>query len=385
MSRTSRVHVESLDARRLLSAALSGSLVYVTGTPDRDHVFIQVDGNDTSKLLVNVNGDQQSFDLGAITGVVVELGAGADHSIVSQNADSIHLPVTMFGGGGADLLIGGSGDDALFGGGGHDRIIGGGGNDLISGGGSRDQLAGGDGNDTILGGNGDDAIEGGAGDDSLAGGLGDDYADGGDGSDLIAGGADFDSLIGGAGSDSLAGGAGDDDLAGGSGDNTSTGGGGSDAFAKDGSGTNNILDKTSGADREYTPVGLDFVPQSLHTLFNETFPNSVPVGVRVNDDHTFIMLYQYQGDGSTYHAYFTFTGNHPFAQADQPHGGVELIKYEVAPNNIPPQTAAAFHHAHPDAVIKELYVDHDGQNSFAMVRVLDGGGESHWVQADWLD
>ena len=48
--------IETLDPRRLLSAALSGSQLIVSGTADAYHVLIRVDNADTSKLLVNVNG-----------------------------------------------------------------------------------------------------------------------------------------------------------------------------------------------------------------------------------------------------------------------------------------------------------------------------------------
>ena len=143
-----------------------------------------------------------------------------------------------------------------------------------------------------------------------------------------------------------------------------------------------VADKTNGVDRQYTPVTIDFVPKKYRDLFHATFPDSTPLGVRINDDHTFVMLYQYQGDGSTYHAYFTFTGDSPFDEG----GDVNLVKYEVAPVNLPPLTAAAFHEAHPDAVIKDAIADHDGDAKFALIRIKDGdSAESKWVHQDWLD
>jgi hypothetical protein len=103
--------------------------------------------------------------------------------------------------------------------------------------------------------------------------------------------------------------------------------------------------------------------------------------VRVNNDHTFAMLYRYEGDGTVYRAWFTFTGNHPFANFD----GVDLVKYEVAPTNLPPNTSAAFKNDHPNAVVKAVIADHDGNGKFAMIRYTENGGESKWAKADWLD
>jgi hypothetical protein len=375
--------IESLDSRRLLSAAMSGTQLIVTGTADADHVLIHVDSADATNLLVNVNGEETSFPTNGITGIAVVLGSGADHAIVDEHGQTIHLPVTMFGGGGSDLLIGGSGDDQLFGGAGRDRLIGMDGNDLISGGGSRDKMAGGDGSDTLLGGSGDDAIDAGTGEDLVSGGFGDDYIDGGTDADLLIGGSDFDTLLGGTGDDGIAGGKGDDDIDGGFGDDALAGGGGDDVFARDDAGNSDLIaDKTDGSDREYTPVTLDFVPEQYRNLFNDTFPNSDPVGVRVNDDHSFVLLYRYNGDGTVYHAWFKFMGDHPFDNFD----GVSLSSYEVAPANLPPITRAAFFEAHPNAIIKEVIAEHVGAAKYAVIRIMENGaGESKWVAADWLD
>lgn len=372
--------IEALESRRLWSAGMSGSQLFIVGTPDADHVLVRVDTSDLSKLQVNLNGEVNTFDVSGITGIFVSLAGGADHFVVDEMAQSIRIPMTVLGGGGSDLLITGSGDDEIAAGAGRDRVVARQGDDLIFGGGSRDQIAGGDGLDTLIGGSGDDALEGGAGDDSLAGGAGDDHLGGGEGADLIAGGADFDELAGGEGTDSLAGGRGDDDLDGGAGDDHLTGGGGGDAFATDESADDSILDKTSGADREYTPIGMDFIPAEYHEIFGLTFPNSTPIGVRVNDDNTFVLQFRYEGDGTVYRAWFSFTGEEPFADYD----GVELVTYEVPPANIPTQTLADFRAQYPDAVIKEAVADHDEQGKFARIRIQDGQSETRWVRFGWI-
>jgi hypothetical protein len=110
----------------------------------------------------------------------------------------------------------------------------------------------------------------------------------------------------------------------------------------------------------------------------------VPVGVRVNDDQTFVMLYRYNGDGTVYHAYFTFTGAHPFEDTGV-HNGVDLVSYEVAPSNLPPETRAAFENDHPDVVIKDVFADHDGQSKFALIRYVNGSGESKVAKIDWME
>lgn len=380
--RRSKINVavlEALPSRRLLAVALSGEQLFISGTEASDHILVAPNSADASKIDVNVNGEAQTFDRTAISSIFVIGGAGRDHIIID---DAITLPTTLMGNGGSDLLIGGSGDDAIYGGSGKDRIVGGVGNDLISGGSSRDQVAGGDGTDTILGGAGDDAIDSGAGNDSVIGGLGDDYVDAGAGNDSVNGGADYDSIMGGSGDDDLSGGKGDDDIDGQTGVDSSTGGAGDDAFAYNDNADDQLVDKTDGSDRVYSPVTMDFIPEEYHHIFGLTFPNSEPVGVRVNDDHSFVLLYRFNGDGSVYHAYFTYQGEQPFDT--QMIDGVDLVSYEVAPVNLPPLTRAEFETNHPDVVIKDVFADHDGGHKFAMIRYVTAGGESKVVRQDWL-
>jgi Ca2+-binding RTX toxin-like protein len=125
--------------------------------------------------------------------------------------------LTVYAGGGNDLVVGSDADDFIDGGSGNDTIRAGGGwdfiqsstgDDLIHGGGGNDNIRWGQGNpdeiignDTIHGGFGDDRLMGDAGNDVLWGAAGDDLIDGGAGNDVIYGGSGRDELTGGLGRD----------------------------------------------------------------------------------------------------------------------------------------------------------------------------------------
>ena len=49
----------------------------------------------------------------------------------------------------------------------------------------------------------------------------------------------------------------------------------------------------------------------------------------------------------------------------------------------PPELA--FIEAHPDATIKEVIADHDGNSKVAHIRFSIGDSESQWEVFDWLD
>lgn len=109
------------------------------------------------------------------TNALLTAWEGADGN---DDIDGSHLPETIRGGAGQDILNGGDAGDTLVGDSGNDTLDGDSGNDLIS---------GGSGGDSLLGDFGDDTLEGGSGNDSLNGGHGDDlYVYGrGDGTDRI--------------------------------------------------------------------------------------------------------------------------------------------------------------------------------------------------------
>jgi Ca2+-binding RTX toxin-like protein len=104
------------------------------------------------------------------------------------------LGITVYVGGGSDLVILPSDPEAkdhayltigISTHGGHDRIEAGVGNDVIRAGASRDLLNGSLGNDRLVGGTGNDRTLGGAGDDTLVGGSGVDNFSGSRGDDVL--------------------------------------------------------------------------------------------------------------------------------------------------------------------------------------------------------
>jgi hypothetical protein len=373
--------LEVLERRQMLSISVNSGIVSVIGSSAYDHVLVSVVPTNHKQIRVNLNGEVQAFAKASLKGIKIDTAGGRDIIIVDQSNGAVNVPMTISGGAGADYIIGGSGNDEINGGGGKDRINAGAGDDSVSGGASRDLIAGSAGNDTLVGGSGDDAIDGGVGDDVVSGGTGDDIAVGDDGADTLGGGSDSDQLDGGSGADSISGGRGDDDLDGGLGADNLTGGTGADGFAKDSVSIDVITDKTSGTDHVYSPFSIDSLPPEYQEKFNTTFRNSSPLGVLINDDQTFVMIYRYNPDGLTYHAFFTFTGTNPFENLDS----VELSKYEVAPGNVSPLTLAAFREAHPEGIIKEVFVEHGEMGKFAMIRLKTGDQDSLWIHADWLD
>src|SRR5205085_1615098 len=70
--------LEPLDARRLLSVSTAGSQVIVLGTPDADHVLVQVSPSDPARLSVNLNGEQSTYIINDTTGILIDTGSGRD-------------------------------------------------------------------------------------------------------------------------------------------------------------------------------------------------------------------------------------------------------------------------------------------------------------------
>ena len=234
------------------------------------------DGNDTVSF--DVSGFARDFtitngaavNLGVAGNVTnfesfdeVKTGGGADHFTITQAA-----AITVYAGGGGDVIRVGDGGGAVFAQSGDDLIVTGAGSDEVDGGSGNntarlgagddkyyhddsraytgtenvqgeagndqlytgagaDLLYGGDGNDRIYTGGGADQGYGGAGSDDMQGENGADRLYGGDGNDRleadvefsgIASKIDADQLYGGAGDDYLAGGLGSDSLYGGTGD-----------------------------------------------------------------------------------------------------------------------------------------------------------------------
>lgn len=174
--------IESLELRRLLSAALSfasetGGLLTVTGNSKANHIVLNLVGD---TVVVQLDSQKQTFFAGDVQEVQVS-GVGGDDWI----AMNLSSPATIIGGSGNDTLGGGGSADSLEGDGGNDSMNGGAGNDLIDGNSGNDTLGGGKGNDSITGDKDNDLITGDAGNDTISGGDGVDTINAGDGTNLI--------------------------------------------------------------------------------------------------------------------------------------------------------------------------------------------------------
>ncbi len=205
----------------------------VFGTDGSDKISVSFD-DDAHSIVVNTNGNRQSFESPVAPGSEVEFiptvevtaYAGNDTIDISGPSSANH-GVYVNGGSGNDTIIGGDGDDTLTGAGGADHIDGRGGrdrlnaldgNDVLNGGDGVDRLFGAAGNDLLDGGKSTDYIYGEGGNDTVLGSDGQDWLDGGSGEDSIDGGAGEDTIFGQSGNDTLVGGEGHDFVFGNSGD-----------------------------------------------------------------------------------------------------------------------------------------------------------------------
>ena len=225
-------------------------------------------GPEPNSVVVSMLGREQTYF--NITRIKGDAGLGNDTIRIQ---DSLTIPVSIYGGPGADNISGGAGDDVILGGrsgvsyydsfsadllaDGVNTIDGRDGNDVIVGGTAADVLHGGDGRDRIRGGEGDDLIVGGAGDDDLSGEAGEDILQGDGGSDRLRGGDGRDLLQGNAGGDRLFGDAGDDRLVGGRDADLLEGGDGDDVLlGEEGA---DVLRAGAGNDFAYGGVGNDVI------------------------------------------------------------------------------------------------------------------------------
>lgn len=266
---------ESLEARMLLSASLTRSVLNVTGTSKNDVIVVGRDPADAGKYLVTMNGKSSRFARKSVRFIRVDGGDGNDKITISDKAGTVTGRVTLSGSAGNDTITAGATAANISGGDGNDVLVGGAGSDFIDGGAGDDFVRGGAGNDRITGDDGDDQMYGDAGNDTLLGGAGND----------ILGGDDEDTLnfVGKTpaldvfGNDSLDGGDGDDWLLGGvatksivdkAGTDTMTGGLGNDVI--DARGTDTITDQEAG----------DFVPAKQFK----------PTGSELTHTHTFLHI-----------------------------------------------------------------------------------------------
>src|SRR4051812_42556015 len=118
----SAAYIETVEARRLLSASVNGGLLTVTGTPQND-AYRVVYNSLTAKYDVSNNGvSEGSFAATTVSAVSISGGDGND-SIYTFNTP----PVTINGGAGDDTITGPGYSNAnqpaaVFGGDGDDTI-----------------------------------------------------------------------------------------------------------------------------------------------------------------------------------------------------------------------------------------------------------------------
>ena len=255
--------VEPLEARRLLSATglvtLHGGTLMIRGSSQGENEVRVYRDPTTNVVSVSVYTESaktaavrsfaQTYDLAAISRVVVKGGRFNDLIQVGADDDLWTVPVHATGGGGIDAIYTGAGDDLMHGGDGDDVIQAGGGANLVFGHKGRDTITTKAGNDLIHGGDGDDTIDAGDGDnwvhagkgadhvvaglgaDRVHGGHDDDLLETGGGDDLVRAGKGNDVVRAGDGNDTVHGQLGDDQLFGGLGDDALWGGRGNDAVS----------------------------------------------------------------------------------------------------------------------------------------------------------
>jgi Ca2+-binding RTX toxin-like protein len=204
-----RAAIETLEGRRMFSAALTGNVLTITGThvSTVDTINVQESGGNivvsegTSGETLQPTG---FFPAAGVSSIRINTGVGRD--IVTLTTSK---PTTVTLGSGDDqvwaggstasnVFVGDSGNDIIVAGSGADHIYGdegafeGTGNDVICAGRGNDAVWGGAGNDEIYGEDGDDFIMGLSGNDRIYGDNGHDRIDGGYGVDVIFGGAGND-------------------------------------------------------------------------------------------------------------------------------------------------------------------------------------------------
>src|SRR5258706_4254739 len=162
--------VETLEPRRMLSAAVAHGVLSIEGTGRSDTIVLTMDSPRTLRVRV---GDTESTFLKKTFGKIrITAGRGEDLVTVGSDASPITCPVSVSGGDGSDTIIGGAGNDKLDGGAGAGQIAGGAGDDTIHGDNWHDELHRGGRRGSLSGGKGDDELHDDAGNDSVFGNAG---------------------------------------------------------------------------------------------------------------------------------------------------------------------------------------------------------------------
>jgi hypothetical protein len=171
-SKSSGAQFESIEARRMLSAAVSHGVLTIEGTRRADRIVLTMDSPKT--LRVRVGKVESTFLKKSFSKIRINAGSGDDLVTIGSDQSPISIQTSIGGGDGADTIIGGAGNDTVSGGNGADLIAGAGGDDKINGDNGTDDLHGGDGRDSVCGGRGDDQLHDDAGRDSIYGNAGND-------------------------------------------------------------------------------------------------------------------------------------------------------------------------------------------------------------------
>jgi Ca2+-binding RTX toxin-like protein len=306
LRRTKLNGMENLETRQLMAADLVGDILYIDGSDAGDQIEIRFDETGIDEVHVDINGDDEEFDLDDVNEIRVRgLGGndtiniindaddpiadaallnyidylrvegGADNDTIENNTG---LPMSAFGDGGVDTIRGGSGNDVIQGGDQTDYLFGRGGNDVLYGFSNnliasnannvRDHIYGGIGRDTLRGGGGSDYLFGG----DFANSADDrNYMYGDDGNDFMYGGDDRDYMYGGSGTDRLRGYDGNDRLYGESGLDYLYGGDDNDLLNGGLDGQNDVLRGQQGQDEFVQYVWFNYFTGGTYDTENDNF------------------------------------------------------------------------------------------------------------------
>ncbi len=138
--------------------AIRNGTLWLNGSDAYDSITVWRSPTSPQRLVVVVNGTRSVFDLGAISVIRGDTGAGDDVVLVKENGGRIETPVSIVGGAGNDSITTASGRDTLYGLDGDDVLVGGAGDDRLDAGAGDDQLFGGAGRDLLFGRAGRDAF-----------------------------------------------------------------------------------------------------------------------------------------------------------------------------------------------------------------------------------
>lgn len=304
--RTKLNGIENLESRELMAADLVGDILYIDGSNAGDQIEVRFDESGKDEVHVDINGDDDEFDLDEVNEIRVRGFGGNDTIEIINDADDPipdnellnyidHLRVeggddhdtivndtvlamTAFGDEGTDTIRGGSGADVIQGGGQTDHLYGRGGNDKLYGFSDnltasnadnvRDYLYGGLGRDTLRGGGGSDYLYGG----DYANSVDDrNYMYGDDGNDFLYGGDNRDYMHGGNGTDRLRGYDGNDRLYGEGGLDYLYGGNDNDFLNGGLDGQNDVLRGQQGQDEFVQYIWFNYLTGGTYNTENDNF------------------------------------------------------------------------------------------------------------------